>query len=57
MDQRALEIIAEHEFKTNEKLIREFESLKPKPYRGLVSLVISLVLLLVYQYFTGFITL
>lgn len=53
MDERAVEIIAEHEFKTNEKLIKEFESLKPKPYRGLVSLVFFFISLFVYEYFTN----
>lgn len=52
MDKKAVEIIAEHEFKTNEKLIREFENLKPKPYRGLVSLLVFLVSLFFYEYLT-----
>jgi hypothetical protein len=52
MDERAVEIIAEHEFKTNEKLIKEFESLKPKPYRGLLSLSGFIAVLISYQYFT-----
>ena len=53
MDERAVKIIAEHEFKTNEKLIREFESLKPKPYRGLISLATLSISLFLYQYFTS----
>jgi len=52
MDKKAVEIIAEHEFKTNEKLIKEFENLKPKPYRGLVSLLVFLVSLFFYEYLT-----
>ncbi len=52
MDKKAVEIIAEHEFKINEKLIKEFENLKPKPYRGLVSLLVFLVSLFFYEYLT-----
>jgi len=53
MDERAVKIIAEHEFKTNEKLIKEFESLKPKPYRGIISFVFFMVSLFLYQYISG----
>ena len=53
MDERAVEIIAEHELKTNEKLIKEFESLKPKPFRGLISLVVLLGGLYVFEYATN----
>ncbi len=52
MDERAIKIIAEHELKTNEKLIKEFESLKPTPYRGLLSLLAFVATLISYQYFT-----
>ncbi len=52
MEKKAVEIIAEHEFKINEKLIKEFENLKPKPYRGLVSLLVFLVSLFFYEYLT-----
>ncbi|PHS11980.1 MAG: hypothetical protein COA86_18890 [Kangiella sp.] len=52
MDERAVKIIAEHEFNKTEKLIKEFESLKPKPYRGLMSSVALMVTLFIYQYFS-----
>ena len=52
MDERAVKIIAEHEFKKNEKLVKEFESLKPKPYRGLISFAVFMLILFLYQYNT-----
>ncbi|MGB0494750.1 MAG: hypothetical protein ACPGJI_00230 [Kangiellaceae bacterium] len=51
MDEKAVKVIAEYEFKTNEKLVKEFDSLKPKAYRGLISLVIFVMSLFVYEYF------
>lgn len=53
MVKRAVEIIAEHELKTREKLIKEFESLQPKPFRGFLSLLAFMAAFVLYQYFTG----
>ena len=52
MDDTTVKIIAEHEFKVNQKLVKEFESLKPKPYRGVISFVFFAIFMFLYQYFT-----
>jgi len=53
MDERALEIIAEHESKKVKKIIEEFESLKPKPFRGFFVSVVILFSIFLYDFFTA----
>jgi hypothetical protein len=52
MNERAEQIINDYVNSKEEAILAEFESLKPRPFAGLISLLFFMVIIFIYSYFS-----
>jgi magnesium-transporting ATPase (P-type) len=53
-EQKSDEIIESYQNEQNSKLLKQFESLRPKPFASIVSMISVILVLFIFQYFTNF---